>query len=89
MTIQSTRTIEMPRKKRETFATRVEGSTVPVVDRQVLRESLRGVTKVFNKERYYFSMLEEDSTARDQQRKKLKKLRRIIKDLNSAIRIEL
>jgi cell shape-determining protein MreC len=70
------------------FATRVEGC-LPTIDRMVMRESLKGVEKIFNKERYYFSMLEEDSKARDDQRKKLKKLRRIIKDLNMAIRIEL
>jgi hypothetical protein len=55
------------------------------VSRHDLRVSLRGVKRTMSKEYYKHTKLEGDRPAQDAIKLRLKKLRRIVKDLERAI----
>lgn len=77
-------------KQAEPFSKRIYDYGMPInLDKAVIREAVNGVRRQFFKEQYYFQIVAEGSETREMQRLKLKKLRRIIKDLNKVLKMQL
>lgn len=72
------------------FSTRLFDVGLPVnLDMSVIRESHKGVMKTFWKEQYHFQIAEENTEERERRRLRLKKLRKIAKDLNKVLKIQM
>lgn len=72
------------------FAMRIRGFDMPIsLNKEILRQSKIGVMQEFNKESNLFSSLENGTSAKGIVRSRLKKLRKIARDLDKVLSINL
>lgn len=72
------------------FSTRLYDVGLPVnLDVSIISESRKGVLKELYKEQYRFNLAEDNTEERELRRLRLSKLRKIAKDLNKVLKIQM